>query len=312
MYNKTTRDALISVNAPPSSGWTGSYMMNVGEINNKGVELAVTTTPYRSSKVVWDVVASLSTTSNELVSFGKDVHGNPALTEMTFGDFLSVQRHREGYPLGGYWAVDVQRDASGRPILGSDGVALLQPCDSWEPAERANCQEEFAGSPFPTRQLGLTNTFQLFRNLQFYVFMDYQGGHYQWCAICSVRNRSDLNTKEINDPRLDPSHPEYAEWGRYELGLLKSTQTKRFIYPADFIKLREVSATYNIPRRFSSKAGFSRASLTLSGRNLWIWTKYEGNADPEVAFTGDASFSTSDYGSIPMQRRWNVGLNLNF
>lgn len=312
MYDKTTRDALVSVNAPPSSGWTGNYMMNVGEINNKGLELAVTTTPYRSTSVVWDVVASMSATANKLVSFGKDVHGNPALTEITMGDFLSVQRHREGYALGGYWATDVQRDANGRPILGSDGVALLQSCDSWEPDQRASCQEEYLGSPYPTRQLGLTNTIQLFENLQLYLFMDYQGGHYQWCAICSVRTRSDLNTREINDPRLDSSHPEYAEWGRYELGLLKSAQTKRYLYPADFIKLRELSATYTLPRRLSSRVGFSRASMTLSGRNLWIWTKYEGNADPEVAFTGDASFTTSDYGSIPMQRRWSLGLNLNF
>src|SRR5690606_25961249 len=46
-YNKTTRDALISVSDPPSSGWIGSHMINVGEINNRGVELAITTTPVR-------------------------------------------------------------------------------------------------------------------------------------------------------------------------------------------------------------------------------------------------------------------------
>jgi hypothetical protein len=52
--------------------------------------------------------------------------------------------------------------------------------------------------------------------------------------------------------------------------------------------------------------------LTLSGRNLWIWTKYEGNADPEVAFTSTAAFGTSDYGAIPMQRRWTISANVSF
>ena len=312
VYNKTTRDALISVDDPPSSGWTSSHLVNVGEINNKGLELAITAKPVQRPNVDWDVIASISTNSNELVSFGTDAQGNPTLIEDRFGSFLSVQRHREGYPLGAFWATDVQRDANGRPILGPDGVALLEECVSWAVENRANCNETYVGSPFPTRQLGLTNTLQLFNNLQLYAFMDYQAGHYQWCAICSVRTRTDLNTEEINDVRLYPSSPEYEEWGKYELGLLKSAQTARYIMPADFIKLREISATYTLPDRFSQKAGVSRAAITLSGRNLWIWTKYKGNADPEVAFSGDASFSTADYGSIPMQRQWVMSLNLRF
>lgn len=311
-YNKTTRDALLSVNDPPSSGWTGTHLINVGEINNKGIELGVSGAVVQRRNVRWDMYASFSTNSNKLVSFGRDAEGNPILIEDRFGEFLSVQRHREGYPLGGYWATDVQRDADGRPILGDDGVALLKECPSWAEDQRRTCEEEFVGPAFPTRLLGLTNTITLFGNLRLYGFLDYQGGHYQWCAICSVRTRTDRNSKEINDPRLDPSHPDYETWGRYELGLLLSAQTKRYIYPADFIKLREVSATYTIPQRFTQRYGMDRVALTLSGRNLWIWTKYKGNADPEVAFTGTASFTTSDYGSIPMQRRWILSMDFSF
>src|SRR5690606_9289881 len=192
------------------------------------------------------------------------------------------------------------------------GVAVLKECLSWAEDQRANCEERFMGSPFPTRLLGLTNTVELFNSLQFYAFLDYQGGHYQWCAICSVRTRVDLNSRERNDPRLDPSHPDYATFGQYELGILRSNQTARYIQPADFLKLRELSATYTLPSQWISRAGFSRAAITLAGRNLWMWTEYEGTADPEVAFTGDANFDTADYGSIPMQRRWTGPLQLNF
>jgi hypothetical protein len=139
------------------------------------------------------------------------------------------------------------------------------------------------------------------------VFADYQGGHYQWCAICSVRTRIDQNTREINDPDLDATRRL----------VLRSLQTKEFIFPADFIKLREVSATFTIPRRFSERAGFSRAAVTLSGRNLALWTRYKGkehggNADPEVNFTSDSNFGSSDYGSIPMQRLLRLAFNFNF
>ncbi|HEX6050433.1 MAG TPA: TonB-dependent receptor, partial [Gemmatimonadaceae bacterium] len=311
-YNKTTKDALLSVDDPPSSGWTGSHLVNVGEINNKGIELAINATPLQRENVRWDAIVSFSTASNELVSFGRDAQGNPIMVEDRFGAFLSVQRHREGYPLGGFWATDWETDANGLPVLNSSGVAVLKQCASWAEDQRADCEERFIGSPFPTRLLGLTNTVELFNSLQLYAFLDYQGGHYQWCAICSVRTRVDLNSKERNDPRLDPSHPDYESWGRYELGILRSNQTARYIQPADFLKLRELSATYTLPTQWISRAGFSRAAVTLAGRNLWMWTKYEGTADPEVAFTGDASFDTADYGSIPMQRRWTVSFNLNF
>jgi len=316
-YNKTTKDALLSVDDAPSSGWTGSHLVNVGEINNQGLELAITTTPYQSPNVEWDLVASIGTNSNKLVSFGRDANGNPILPneEDRFGAFASVQRHREGYPLGGYWSTPYKRDANGQPVLGgthTNPMAEVEVCDSWAGDAKKVCGEKFIGSPLPTHSLGLTNTVRLFRNLQLYAFLDYQGGHYQWCAICYTNSRSDLNSKERNDPRLDPSHPEYDSWGKYQLGILRSTQTETYIYDADFMKLREISATYTVPRSMIERFGFSRAAVTLSGRNLWMWTKYRDGRDPEVAFTGDASFETSDYGSIPMQRRWTVSMNLNF
>ena len=88
--------------------------------------------------------------------------------------------------------------------------------------------------------------------------------------------------------------------------------SSEFLYQADFIKLRELSATYSLPQNLIGRAGFSRASVTLSGRNLAIWTKYEPGRDPEVAFTSTSNFNTTDYGSIPMQRRWLVSMNVNF
>ncbi len=300
-YNKSTKDALIGVSDPRSSGFSGTHLINVGEINNHGVELSVDASPLRSPSLQWDVVATFASNHNKLVSFGTDAQGNPTLNEIAFGEFASVQRHREGYPMGGYWATDVQRDANGQPILNSAGQATPVSC-VWDVQHPENCNETFVGPQLPTRQIGLTNTFSLLGALRLYAFLDYQGGHYQWCALCSVRTRIDQNTQQINDPNLDP----------VEKARLLSLQTKEFIYPADFIKLRELSLTYTLPRRWVSRYGFSRAALTVSGRNLWLATKYKGSADPEVAFTSTAEFTTSDYASIPQLRRWLISMAFNF
>lgn len=300
-YHRVTKDALLPVSDPPSSGWDGTHLVNVGKIKNVGLELALDASPIRTPTVQWDMIVNFSTNANTLVSFGKDAQGNPILLEDRFGEFLSVQRHREGFPLGGYWATDVKRDAQGNPILNAAGQAEIVDC-VWDPDDHSKCQEEYLGPGLPTRSVGLTNTITLFNNLRLYGFLDYQGGHWQWCAICSVRTRIDRNTKEINDPNLTPIGFAY----------LNSLQTKEFIYRADFIKLRELSATYSLPRNLTSRFGFERASITLSGRNLWMWTKYEGPSDPEVQFTGGAQFSNTDYGAIPQLRRWLVSMNFNF
>jgi TonB-dependent starch-binding outer membrane protein SusC len=297
-YRKNTKDALLNVSVPPSSGWTGNYLRNVGEIRNSGVELALNASLIRRRSVQWDMIASIATNSNELVSFGVDADGNPILTELRFGPFIDAQRHREGYPLGGFWATDVVRDASGVPVLNANGTASLQTCNSWPD----DCNEEYIGPMLPTRQLGLTNTLTLFDNVRLYVFADYQGGNYQWCAICSIRTRIDRNTAQINDPNLT----------REQFAYLNSLQTAEFIYPADFIKLREASLTYTLPASMVSRIGFRRASVTVSGRNLWMWTKYDGPSDPEVTFTSTSEFDMADYGSIPMQRRLLFSMNFNF
>ena len=86
------------------------------------------------------------------------------------------------------------------------------------------------------------------------------------------------------------------------------------------MKLREISLSYSLPGDFASSLGFSNATVTLSGRNLWLWTKYKfdedgiglGSPDPEVNFSSTSAFGRTDYASIPMMRTFAVGMRLSF
>jgi len=307
-YNQQTIDALLPVPAPPSSGWVGSYFVNVGEIRNSGLELSFDVAAFRGRSVSWDTRLSIATNANELVSFGKDSEGNPLRDEQRFGPFISTQRHREGYPLGGLWAQDVRRDADGRPVLTANGLSAIVPTCTWPATNPGDCSEEYVGPHLPTRTIGLTNTVTLFGNFQLYGFLDYRGGNYQWCAICSIRNRLDSNTLQVVNARVAfLEGTDLHEWPR-----LRSLQSKEFISKADFVKLRELSLSYNVPRDFAARMGASRASVSLSGRNLWMWTAYKGGPDPEVAFTSGSQFESADYASIPSLRRWVATVNFSF
>lgn len=291
-YNQHTKDALIAVPNPPSSGFsTGgsqTHLINIGEILNRGAELQLTGSPVTTRNFAWDTNLSISTNHNELISFGG------ARDEVAFGAFATVQKHREGYPLGGFWAVDVVRDEAGNPVLNANGRATVD-----------SDNEIFVGPMLPTREVGLSNTVTLFGNLRLFANLDYKGGNYQWCAICSIRNRFDRNTFEVNDPNATPE--QIAVW--------TSNQTLTHIRPADFIKLRELSATYEMPNMWSQRFGAQRAALTLSARNLWMWSKYAKEtdmADPEVAFYSQSNFTQLDYGSMPMLRRLMLSLRVSF
>jgi TonB-linked SusC/RagA family outer membrane protein len=287
-YNKRTNDALIPIPVAPSLGFGGpgnrNRLENLGTISNRGFELGVSGTPVAREAVNWDVRLTASTNRNELVSFGG--RDEP----IDFGSFAVVQRHIQGHPLAGYWARDVRRDESGRPVLNARGQATL--IDSLF----------YIGPSTPTREVSLSNTVTLFKNVRLYALTDYKGGYYMWNAISYVRNRIDQNTFEVNNPDADPADVAARKTLNYTLP---------HIQKADFIKLREVSVSYTLPRSLLGRFGTEQATLNLAGRNLAIWTEY-GGADPELNFSNDADFSRADYASVPMIRKLVASLSFTF
>jgi TonB-linked SusC/RagA family outer membrane protein len=306
-YNTRTKDALISVPDPGSTGFTGSHLVNIGEIANSGIEVFLTGVLMDTRNFMWDGFLTLSTNNNELVSF------NGAREEIVFGSFADVQRHREGYPLGAFWATDVERDANGEPVLTNGRVTVNSSC-SWRPGDptwnrQEECDDIYMGPSRPTREASLGNTFTLFNNIRLNAHLAYAGGHYQWCAICSINSRIDLNTWDINTggTALNPGVSEA------EVLALKSLQTLSHISQADYLKLREISLSYSLHESVARYIpGGAAYDFTVSARNLWMWTRYEGKGDPEVQFNPGSSFTMLDYASTPMTRRISASLRVRF
>jgi hypothetical protein len=317
-YLKRTEDALVEVPDPGSTGYTDTHLVNIGEISNSGIELLLTGTPMLAPNFSWDASLAFSTNRNRLVSF------NGARTEVILGWFADVQRHREGFPLGGFWAVDVERDASGEPVLRNSAGQIVTSPAAGDPTVQANCrwaprdptwnqadecQEIYVGPSRPTREAALTNTFTLFKNFRVFTQFDYRGGHYQWCAICSINSRSDLNTWDI----VSGGTPLNPNVSAADVEVLRSLQTRSHISKADFVKFRELSVTYSIPSRYTRLGPFAgQWAVTLAGRNLAVWTKYEGRGDPEVQFDPNDAFAMADYASTPQTRRLSASLRVNF
>lgn len=282
-YDKTTRDALLPVAVPPSTGFAGTRLENLGTIGNSGLEVLFSAIPLQRRPLTIETTVTLATNRNELVSFGDD--RKPIL----FGDYAPSQRYQVGYPLGGMWAQRAQRDASGALVKNTAGLPILDP------------EHVYMGPSVPTRELGFSTTLRFFEQLRLYALLDHKSGHYQFNVKDWRRDRAGL-TWETVDPAANPDDV---------LERRMASQTYLHIQPADFTKLREISLSYDVPAALVGRFA-ERATLTASGRNLRIWTKY-GGADPEINFNGGSStFNRNDSWTVPMTRRYSLSLAVNF
>jgi hypothetical protein len=282
-YNSRTKDALLPVDVPPSTGFTGTQLQNLGTIANSGIELLLSVIPYRSRAVTLESTISLSANKNELVSFGDD------RAPIAFGAYAPVHRYQEGYPLAGFWAQQVQYDASGNVIKNAQGRPILQ--DS----------SIYRGPSVPTREIALSNTITLFGNVRIYGLLDYKAGHWQFNVKDWRRDRSGVSWETAN-PAADPDEVLVRQF---------ASQTYVHIQQADFLKLRDLSVSYDLPSVLTGRVGIKRSTLTLAGHNLKIWTKYAG-ADPEVNFHGDDTFNRNDSWTVPQTRRISASLAVSF
>ncbi len=294
-YKKTT-DALIKREIVPSLGTTTTQFFNLGQVSNQGVELRVDTRIIDKPSFAWDLTFSGSLYKNNLDDLGEGV------APITLG---FIQRHVEGYPLGGIWD---------RPILSfsdANGNGVI------EPGEYAvGDTAVFRGSAVPTREFGLRTAMSFFRNLfNVGALFDYRGGHWIENGTDSFRcGGGVIYCRAL----VDPTAPlkDQAAAAAYTYGDPNGFTEWGFFEPAWFIKLRELSLTFNAPDNIARALRTSRLSLTLSGRNLLTIDDYSG-IDPEVngfgqGREGSSNFAATDFFSQPQVRYWVARVNLGF
>jgi TonB-linked SusC/RagA family outer membrane protein len=307
-YDKTTSDVLMATVVPASTGFVGNLTENLGKISNKGLELAVTVTPVQAAFITWDSRLGLSTNRNRLISFGD---GRPFVP---LALYAAVQRHEEGYPLGGYWGNFPKRDASGNLERDVNGALI---------ADTA----VYIGPSTPTREASLSNTFTIRGNLRVFTLLDYKGGHYLFNVKDQYRCfgqplASPWNTDptknmpgqcwEVNDPGRSAESREVLQQDM-------SINNGYFIQKADFIKFRDVSISYSIPTEWTRRVGTERATFTLAGHNLgFLWKPHYTGPDPEVNFTGvndpggQFAYIRVDSWTAPMTRRITASIDVGF
>lgn len=297
-YDKRIEDALMTVPVPPSSGFTGSQWQNLGETLNRGIELTLTAIPMQTRPVTWESKISLYTNKNELVSFGYE--RGPIILSL-YGWF---QRHQPGFPLGGYWATFPKYNPDGTFVRSATGRIV------YEDTAR------YVGPALPTREIGWSNTFRIFGNVQVYALLDYKGGHYLYNFTDQSRCfHTRLSCPQVNPPDKVDDELYGALTGKWKDGSIATGFWERhwwFIQKADFVKLRDVSVTYTLPDHWAQRFRATRLSVTLMGRNLAEWSPDFDGPDPEVSTGGVDDFWRAWAYTAPQLRRLSASVNVTF
>jgi hypothetical protein len=140
-----------------------------------------------------------------------------------------------------------------------------------------------------------------------YGLIDYKTGFKKWDHNLRVRCSLFNVCLENADPFASDDPVELAAF--QNAGTFGAT----YIRDASFAKLREVSISYELPADFISRFGFSRATISLAGRNLATWTKWDG-IEPEAMFLSGARGTNAqiEQNAIPQLRQFATTINVSF
>jgi outer membrane receptor protein involved in Fe transport len=298
-FTKTTKDAILLRPVPPSLGFPGSQFVNIGEVSNKGLELRASLQAITRENFGWEISGNVGTTKDEI----EDLGGIPFIA------FSGLpQRHVEGYPIGGLWAKRVTSAS-----LNSQGRAIDVMCDGGAGASAQPCATApllFMGTITPKTTGAVGTTFTIGKRLSLYGLVDFKSGHKilntNEALRCAILSNCEVNFRPEN---YDPKYVANAQNGSALIII------DQFIDDASFAMLREISANYTLPERWSRLAGASRAAITVAGRNLHRWTSYSG-LDPEsrsVNPAGTNPFQNAfDQAVTPTLAQFIATINLTF
>jgi len=301
-YRKKTSNLLVSRPISATSGFT-TFTDNVGNIENKGIELELTTDLIRGSgpgSFSWQTNYNYSHNKNRVTSLYQN--------QPIYSGIDGVNSVRVGEPLGAFYLIK---------FLGVDpqtGDAMYQDTNG---DGQINADDRVVvGSPQPTVWGGVTNTFTA-GPFDLRAAVQFSGGNQIWNGVREFSDDAGFNRDNKFAYALrrwqkpgDVTDEPRPSWDGASNGYINSS---RFVEPGNYTRLQEVTLGMKVPGRVARFAGLDNTRLYVSGRNLKTWTHFKGY-NPDVNSNGSGSNISlgQEFYSYPLARTWMVGLSTDW
>ena len=325
-YFRKSTDQIVTGQIAPSSGFN-LQVFNIGEVTNKGIEIALTVVPISlENGFSWTITNAFTRNVSKVVKLAP---GLDQLSDATFGFSDLGIVHRPGLPFGQIRGTDILRADDGLPLINPEsGLFISDP------------ELQIIGDPNPDFQWGITNTFN-YKGITLSALLDWvQGGDLYSDVTASIRGRG-ISTETVNIPggrestRIIPGWLGDPVTGEALLdennamipnNIAVTTNEFFFIdgigngadvhnvFDATSIRLREVSLSYSLPKSILENIFIGSANISLTGRNLWFSAPNfpEGiNIDPEVSSL-NSNATGLDFSTIPTVKRFGMNMRFTF
>lgn len=310
-FDMLNEDLILSVPIAPSSGFTNANM-NAATMTNKGWEITLKINQVKTNDFYWGTDFNFTKITNEVTKLAEGV------TSVFLGGFVGKQvRAVAGNPYGSIFGTDFLRDENDQmiiqdnPSLPGYGYPINDP------------QDKNIGNVMPDWTLGINNIFS-YKNFNFTFLFDIKKGGKMWNGTRGAninfgmtpstedRDRDYVfqgvkqSDGSINDIIVQPGQAWYTNLGGGFNG-----PGRPYVDDTDWVRLREVTLSYKFPKSVLTKIKMTQAELFFTGKNLLLFTPYDG-VDPETSLYGADNAQGLDYYNMPGVKSYLFGLKINF
>ncbi len=300
-YNRETKDQIFTLPVDPASGY--AYMVtNFGNVRNRGIELLVNTTPIRTKDFRWDLGFNFSKNQNKVLSMPSSVEGGKTTIDyFSAGNDAVYFYAEEGNPMGEYYTYMPQYTADGKLIVGEDGQPVLT-TDLKDTGKNMN--PDWIG--------GITTAFT-YKGISLSAALDIRKGGYMFSRsknLMQFTGNGDVTTYNQRRPFIIPNSvvsdgnggyventtPIMLGGDDYEVGDYQTYYNdfgwgqggEAYLLDKSFVKLRNITLAYQLPRSLVNKLYLSDITLSLFCNNVFTWThKSNTYIDPEGSTRGN-------------------------
>ncbi|MBQ3608449.1 MAG: SusC/RagA family TonB-linked outer membrane protein [Bacteroidaceae bacterium] len=316
-YSRDTKNQILNMNVAPQSGFN-SRQLNSGLVRNRGVEISLGGTPVQTKNFQWNVEGNISKNKNELVELNKDMTKYQiSWSSFQYRWYLWAE---EGQPLG-------QIKTMARWKRNDEGKLVLQPTTAsswgggWRPIYELN-KEEQVGNFQPDWTGGFSTNIK-YKNFRLAANFDFSigGQMVSWTNMWAAGSGLSARTAELNDKGVNVREPLSKGGGIRVDGVdedgkpvtaymnayqyyheLANVDLDEWIYDRTYVKMRELSVSYDFPKNLLKKAGIglNDASISFVATNPWLIYSACPNVDPSESgsnwIEGGQAASTRSFG----------------
>lgn len=336
-FIKNTKDLLLAQSLAQATGFSSQWQ-NIGKIQNKGIELSLTSTNFQTKDFTWSTNFNISFIRNELKALADGASHMYARSgfDSNFTGYDYIAKVGEslgliyGYEFDGiYQTDDFYTDTNGKLILkpgitnntryntGEKGAqngavpGAVKYKDQDGDGDITTADRTVIGNAMPKWFGGITNTFEYKGfDLSFMFQFNYGNDIYNATRLYATQSRSGRRNMlaEVAD-RWSPTNasnsvPSYR-------GYITNDVYSRFVEDGSFLRLKNLTLGYTLPKKWTNKFHATRLRVYATGQNLFCLSNYSGY-DPEVNSLSSPMMPGLDWGAYPKSKVFTVGIDLQF